>query len=247
MNFQKQIIGKIEQIVEQPDGTCEVRGIAAIEELDSAGEILDYAGSKEAFDDWSRQAQERSKNQNFGPVRVMHGKIAAGKVTEPIIHDDANKCFRVVVKVVDPVEVMKTKQSIYNSFSIGGDYAKRWPDTVIKWRGKPAQRYIPSLVEISLVDAGAQPSANFDYVKVDGTHELRKFHESPADAVLAKLDEYAQAVRDEFSKALAQPRASEGTFSTGKDEEGKLITADHHRGAAVSARQSGDEPKAKSL
>ena len=260
MTCQKQILGKIESVTDltEPKGAVEVRGIAGIEETDQAGEKLAYEKSKAKFAKWSKAAQARTGGKSYGNVRSQHNsKIAAGLLTEPIINDDANKCFRVVAKIVDPLEAEKCRAGIYGSFSPGGDYDETWLDKTETFKGKPVRWYTPEIAELSICDSGCMPSANFDsvkghigefiYIKLDGTKELRKFAESPADAILAKLDEYAQAVRDEFSKALSQPRSSDSTFSTGKDAEGNLVTADHHRGAAVQARKDGDEPKAKTL
>jgi hypothetical protein len=250
MNFQKQMFGKVESVMDlsEPPGAVEVRGIAAKEEVDAAGEKLSYQDSKPAFRKWSDDTKKRSRGLSVGNLRNMHGKVSAGKVIE-LTEDDANKCFRVVAQVIDTNSANLARTGCLTGFSVGGDYDKTWPDPVEKFKGKPVRVFTPILVELSIVDAPCSPSATFDYVKLDGSRSLVKFQLPPADAFLQSLDEHMAQVREQALELgkLISPRASEGTFSTGKDEEGKLITADHHRGAAVSARQSGDEPKAKSL
>jgi hypothetical protein len=50
----------------------------------------------------------------------------------------------------------------YTGYSIGGDYANRWADPVIKG----AVRYTPTLTEISLVDSPCLESATFKFTEV---------------------------------------------------------------------------------
>ena len=82
----------------------EVWGIAAVEEPDRAGEILDYEKSKPHFESWSKAFIDATNGESKGNVRSMHTKIAAGK----LIHfqpNDALKRFEVGAKVIDdPVE-----------------------------------------------------------------------------------------------------------------------------------------------
>jgi hypothetical protein len=64
-----------------------VYGTISEEVPDKTGEILDYASSRPAFEEWSRQFQEASGGKSLGNVRAMHGAVAAGKLTD-ITFDD---------------------------------------------------------------------------------------------------------------------------------------------------------------
>lgn len=147
-----------------------VYGTLTEEIPDKAGEILDYASAKPAFQEWSQQFEDASHGKSLGNVRAMHGRVAAGKFTG-IDFDDANKRISGTAKIIDDDEWEKVLEGVYTGFSIGGGYAKRWPD-----ESNPAlMRYTPVLHEVSLVDNPAVPTATFDVIKHDGSVECRKF------------------------------------------------------------------------
>ncbi len=144
-------------------------GVAAAEELDKDGEILDYNGSKPYFQQWSDSQFAASKGQSKGNVRLQHdAKRCVGKLSE-ITFDDSAKKVRVVAQIVDPVAKDLLRTGCLTGFSIGGDYIKRtpMPNGVVKYIAGPA--------EISVCDRPCAPSATYESVKVDGTMELRKF------------------------------------------------------------------------
>jgi len=64
-------------------------------------EVMDYATSKPHFEKWSAEQHEASLGKSFGNVRVMHQKIAAGHIAEPLTFDDDEKAIDVVIKVTD--------------------------------------------------------------------------------------------------------------------------------------------------
>lgn len=147
-----------------------VYGTLSEEVADKTGEILDYNSAKPAFEEWSRQFHEASGGKSLGNVRAMHGNIAAGKLTD-ISFDDHNKRIEGVAKVVDDDAWNKVLEGVYTGFSIGGGYAKRWPDP----ENPALMRYTPTLSEVSLVDNPAVPTATFSVIKIDGSTELRRF------------------------------------------------------------------------
>lgn len=167
-----------------------VYGTLTEEIPDKAGEILDYASARPAFEAWSQQFEEASGGKSFGNVRAMHGKVAAGKFTD-ISFDDENKRISGVAKIIDDDEWEKVLEGVYTGFSIGGGYAKRWPD-----ESNPAlMRYTPILHEVSLVDNPAVPTATFDVIKQDGSIECRKFHTfTKADTTTGEDDSDDQRV-----------------------------------------------------
>ena len=149
-----------------------VTGVATAEAPDRSGEICDYLSSKPYFEKWSAEALAASGGKSLGAVRSMHGKIAAGKLTD-IAFDDEEKRVVVAAKIVDDDEWRKVTEGVYTGFSQGGRYVKRWPDEdtgLIRYTAEPH--------EISLVDLPCLPDATFEVVK-DGVVEKRAF--APAE------------------------------------------------------------------
>jgi hypothetical protein len=177
--------------------TGKVYGRAVQEVPDRAGEIFDYATSKPNFAKWSEAAAIATDGKSVGNVRAMHGKIAAGKLTE-IAFIDAEKAIDVCAEIVDPVEREKCIKGVYTGFSIGGRYVgDKWPDDV----HKGVQRYTADPTEISLVDLPCVPTAQFTVIKSDGSEELRKFETTMDDEALAKwVEGQSDDVRERIAK-----------------------------------------------
>src|SRR5271166_1903083 len=145
-----------------------VTGIATAETPDRAGEICDYGSSKPYFEKWSSETVAASGGKSMGAVRAMHGKVAAGKLTDIAFDDDAKRVV-VSAKIVDDDEWLKVQEGVYTGFSQGGRYVKRWPDPetgLIRYTAEPQ--------EISLVDLPCLPEATFEVVK-DGVVQKRAF------------------------------------------------------------------------
>lgn len=153
-----------------------VYGTLSEEVPDKTGEILDYASSKPAFQEWSQQFHAASGGKSLGNVRAMHGAIAAGKLTD-ICFDDEHKRIEGAAKIVDEDAWNKVLEGVYTGFSIGGGYHRRWPDPA----NPSLMRYTPVLSEVSLVDNPAVPTATFSVVKNDGSTELRRFAQGMPD------------------------------------------------------------------
>lgn len=145
----------------------EVWGVAAIEQPDQSGEIMDYEKSKPNFSAWSQRVNKASRGKSLGNVRDSHTAKAVGKVVQ-LNFDDANKAVRVGVKVVDDNAWQKVEEGVFTGFSIGGAYGERWSDPL----NKALTRYIAKPNEISLVDSPCIPGATFEMVKADGTHQI---------------------------------------------------------------------------
>jgi hypothetical protein len=161
-----------------------VRGRATAELPDLVNEIFDWDTGKPQVEKWRDACLKRSAGKSLGNIRAMHGghTVAAGIATS-IVFDDVNKSVELESHIIDLNEARKCIEGVNTGYSIGGGYLKRWADPVIKG----AMRYTPSLNEISLVDSPCLESATFDYVKSDGTGELRKFV-TPAAGVLSDAD-----------------------------------------------------------
>jgi len=165
-----------------------VYGTAVEEVADRAGEIFDYASSKKEFEKWSRDIQKSTGGKSLGNVRAMHGKVAAGKLTQ-IAFDDDRKAIDVAAKIIDDAEWNKVAAGVYTGFSIGGSYIKRWADGDL-------QRYTARPAEISLVDFPCVPTATFAMIKADGTNEIRKFSQLPTvhdnDSLIKRAEALAE-------------------------------------------------------
>lgn len=179
-----------------------VYGTLTQEVADKSGEIFDYDSGKDAIKSWSDEISESTNGKSLGNVRSMHQAIAAGKFTD-IVYDDASKSIQGVAKVVDDGEWEKVLEGVYTGFSIGGGYAKRWPDT----DNPGLMRYTPTISEISLVDNPCVPTATFEYIKADGSSELRKFklhkEEPMTNAPLQKWQASDGSVFDTQEEAAA--------------------------------------------
>ena len=145
-----------------------VTGVATAETPDRSGEICDYASSKPYFEKWSAEALTASGGKSLGAVRAMHGRVAAGKLTD-IAFDDDRKRIVVAAKIVDDDEWRKVCEGVYTGFSQGGRYVSRWTDA-----DSGLTRYTAEPQEISLVDLPCLPDATFEVVK-GGAVEKRAF------------------------------------------------------------------------
>jgi len=187
-----------------------VHGVVTAEIPDRSGEICDYASTKPYYQAWSAEATEASGGKSLGAVRAMHGRVAAGKLTD-IAFDDAQKRILVAAKIVDDEEWRKVEEGVYTGFSQGGRYVARWPDP-----DSGHTRYTAEPREISLVDFPCLPDATFEVVK-DGRSERRSFAHAPLEAGAEKsaapeAGESAASRLDELAALLAEARALNQTL-----------------------------------
>ncbi|KPL82652.1 hypothetical protein SE15_11175 [Thermanaerothrix daxensis] len=238
----------------------EVWGVAAIEQPDMSGEIMDYAKSKPHFWAWSKRVQKASRGRSYGNVRDSHTTRAVGKVIK-MIFDDAAKAIRVGVKVVDSEAWQKVVEGVFTGFSIGGRYGERWEDPINK--GYVRYEAIPN--EISLVDLPCIPGATFEVIKADGSRivtpilsmkgvamkerilKLLKQDEGKeldeekiqeiAEEIVAMLEERSTASEDDSGNA-EDAVESEETPEDGEEqvaeEQPKTLTADDVREIVLS-------------
>ena len=150
-----------------------VHGVITAEEIDQAGEMMDYETSKPNFEKWSSQIEESSGGLSKGNLRVMHGLSVAGKLTD-LAFDDEAKRIEVCAKIVDDAEWTKVLEGCYTGFSVGGKYAKKWNEVV---DGQAVKKFTAVPNEVSLVDNPCVKSATFQLVKADGAEEEVSFSE----------------------------------------------------------------------
>ena len=141
-------------------GFLHIKGLASDDTLDLDGQICDPAWLEDAMSAWFKT----------GNVREMHGMSAVGKATTM---SQAGTGFTIEAKIVDPLAALKTDEGIYGGLSIGikgaridrsADALKRAPEGVIVG-GR--------IVEVSLVDLPANPSAVLELVKTVGGNTVK--------------------------------------------------------------------------
>lgn len=171
-----------------------IYGTAIAEVPDRVSEIFDYTTSKPNFEKWSDDISKSTDGRSVGNLRSMHGKVAAGKLTE-IAYDDGRKAIDIAAKVVDDDEWNKVMEGVYSGLSIGGRYGKRWKDGELT-------RYTAVPSEISLVDLPCVPGATFTIVKGEGIEEVHRFKEPESevitnDKIALRATEIAKTVGDD--------------------------------------------------
>ena len=134
-------------------GYLNVKGLATDDTLDLDEQICDPQWLKTAMPKWFE----------IGNIREQHdGSKAVGKATSMTSQGTG---FAIGAKIVDPVAAMKVEEGVYTGFSIGikGSYVDmndpRAPRGVIKGG---------QIVEVSVVDRPANPSASFELAKTVG-------------------------------------------------------------------------------
>lgn len=142
------------------DGRLLVEGVATSEALDLQGEILDYEGSKRAFQKWA------------GNIREAHDpKKPVGRALE-VIPDDLAKTIsvRAFISAGAKDTQEKVNDGTLSMFSIGGGRPTK--TSVEKVDGRSVRRVIDwPMTELSLVDAGANPDARVSVAKAIGAEE----------------------------------------------------------------------------
>ena len=134
------------------DGHMRVKGLATDDTLDLDQQICDPTWLAKAMPEWML----------IGNIREMHQAKAVGKALEM---EQTGTGFAVEAKVVDKEASAKVEEGIYTGFSIGIKNAR-----VVKDAKAPGGRIVDGqIVEVSLVDRPANPSAVIEIAKsVDG-------------------------------------------------------------------------------
>ena len=154
-----------------------VTGIGASEAIDADGEIFDYDTSKVFIESWSEGAQQRSRGKSFGNIREMHQLSAVGKLSEPIVFDDAQKLVILTSYISDDQGWKKCSDGTYTGFSICGPIVgEKWSDGT----NPGVKRYTCAPIEFSVCDLPCNEEAVFTAVKVGGVTEQRKFKTATA-------------------------------------------------------------------
>lgn len=213
-----------------------VYGVMAEEVLDNSGEIFDYATSKPHFEKWSEDTFNASGGMSKGNLRVMHGSVAAGKLTD-ISYDDESKRIECCAKVVDDNEWDKVLEGVYTGFSIGGRYEKRWAEKTDA--GDKATRYTAKPIEVSLVDKPCIPTATFQMIKKDGMVENRLFKTVLGDET---MDEYNPTNDELVAKATELAKAAGHEDWADFTDQARQDLIDEHVEKAQKAKKEDEKP-----
>lgn len=219
----------------------EVWGIAAVEQPDQSGEIMDYEKSKPHFLAWSNRIRKISRGKSLGNVRDSHTSKAVGKVIRMVL-DDAAKAVRVGVKVVDSEAWQKVTEGVFSGFSVGGVYGERWPDQLHK--GYIRYEAIPS--EISLVDLPCIPGAVIEVIKADGNRRFVSFDKGVAmkkkiQSILKKrLEDLSEDELQNLVEELAVVLEEAGS-DTPTEEETATSNAEEQSDSVESEMQEAEE------
>lgn len=142
------------------DGRLLIEGVATSEALDLQGEILDFEGSKRAFEKWA------------GNLREAHDpRKPVGRALE-VIPDDEGKTIS--VRAFLSKGAWETQEKVLDGtlsmFSVGGGAPTKTKTE--KVGGKPVRRVLEwPMTELSLVDVGANPDAMVSVAKALGEAE----------------------------------------------------------------------------
>ncbi len=145
-----------------------VTGVATADNIDTAGDEVDFNGSVEAFSKW------------IGNVREMHGKKAVGKSLEyrPTTVEINGETYRGIevdayISKGAPDTWEKVLDGTLRGFSIGGGVIEKTSeyDEKLKRKKNVIKKY--ELGELSLVDNPCNPAAMLSMVKMaDGNLEV---------------------------------------------------------------------------
>jgi hypothetical protein len=223
-----------------------VYGRITQEELDKAGEVMDYETSKPFFEKWSQGIEAASGGLSKGNVRVMHQAQVAGKLTSIDFNDD-DKAIDVCSKIVDDNEWEKVLEGCYTGFSVGGSYAKRWTDAGVK-------KYTANPTEVSIVDNPCITSATFMLTKADGSEQEIMFKSAPEAEVAeegdAVVEETAEVVTDYTptndeltarAEKLAKDAGTPALWANHVDTAREQLVKEHQKANGVSSEEGGDE------
>lgn len=142
-----------------------VEGFATLDNVDSAGEIVDFEASREAFKNW------------MGNIREMHGPKAVGKalkVEEREKEEGGTKYRGMYVKAYISKGAQDTWEKILDGtlrgFSLGGRVLEKRPEIIKSDGSVYARRQVVRITkymlgELSVVDNPANPLAVFEGVE----------------------------------------------------------------------------------
>lgn len=242
------------KVEEQNDGTLKVYGLVTAEAPDRDGEICHFKSTVPYYKAMAAEFQKATSipgvDPSIAPLRYMHGLDAVGKGTQ-MDFIDADKAIMMGFDVIDKDAITKVKKGVLTGFSQGGNYVKTWQQN---WTdGKPYTWYTAKVGEISLVDSPCLESARFEYVKADGSKEMRKFEQPlnvngkgqmallPTSDVLRIAEATAAIMKAQDDEEEDEDYESDKAKNKKAKESG--ATNEEHAGDAVQAPVNHDPDK----
>jgi len=186
------------------DGTLMVYGKATDDTLDLDSQICDPKWLDEAMPRWFKSG---------GNIREMHGPSAAGIAKE---YESKSDGHYIGVHVVDPLAAKKVETGVYQGFSIG----IKSPRVVRDIKAANGRIVDGSIIEVSLVDRPANPSAKLILAKaIEGETSLvqvEELHEykAPLPTEVAKMS--AKGSKMETIKQITELAKSLTTVDSAK-------------------------------
>jgi hypothetical protein len=229
---------KIMPLAKVDEATRTVYGICTAEVPDSENELCDYTAAKADYTRWSKEKAAITKaagqDLSFGNVRLQHSSTVGGKVIEMPTFDDEGKGISIKTAPIDDAVWKQLKGGFYTGYSQGGSYlwrecnecqtpiAKRNGNACPTCKKDVLVRYAPVVSEVSYVDSPAVDTAVFQYVKADGSTEMRKFQPKGTtmpDEAEAIAQRAADLVIEKQNKAATDAEAA--TAALAKSEARK--------------------------
>lgn len=231
-------------------------GIATCEKEDKEGELCDYLGAKQAYQEWAKEASESTlaagQAVSLGNVRYMHKLIIGGKATKLKFDDDAKQIWlestpAPPLSKEDPDIWPLLEGGFLRGYSQGGKYTSRKCNDCRKdIRGNFCEfcnkqvvvRYIPSISEVSYVDNPCLKEAAFTLVKADGSMEMKKFSETPLVKVLGETipERKSMTKLEQQLNAMIQKDSCSCGCANCKDGKCASCSADTKCGMAAAAK-----------
>lgn len=148
----------ITKMQEDDDGSVRVYGRPTQEVLDVDHQIADKEWAKRALPDWFKTGAN---------VREMHSAKAVGK-GEKLEFDESDDPW-LTARIIEPTAVKLVKEGVLQGFSIG------IKDPIVKHDPKAKNGRITDgkIVEVSVVDRPAVPTAKVELMKMVGLGEYR--------------------------------------------------------------------------
>src|SRR5208282_2099672 len=154
-------------LVKVDEAKREVWTVVTAQVKDRDKETCHYATTVPYYKEMVAEMSKASDGKNIFPLREMHGLSAAGKGIA-IEFRDKEKQIYMGFKVVDDDAWNKVVEGVYTGVSQGGKYVKKWVEDDINF-------YTAKPIEVSLVDMPCLERAHFDFIRADGTVEVKKF------------------------------------------------------------------------
>ena len=117
-----------------------IQGVATAEAPDRAGEICDYASTRPYFEAWSAEALKASGGKSLGAVRAMHGRIAAGKLTDIAFDDEGKTGIDLVLQHHKMIVLIDLSRQLIDDDEQRRPVLVFWDDKVDRIRFRHAHR-----------------------------------------------------------------------------------------------------------